>query len=152
MSSVSSLKGMISYNWVTDCCAHRVVTQLQLCFALKVEFLIAREEKGERIEKLQYEHFAVETNPKYHTSPLPVMSRDSGVLFSYIRQRVGWKQSQPPKTLHPLAFQSFLVTQTFTAVRSDRSSWILQIPHEEEKTPKNSYILCFWLPNWAWKV
>lgn len=104
-SSVSCLKGMISYNWVTDCCAHRVVTELQLCFALKVEFLIAREEKGERIEKLQYEHFAVETNPKCHTGPLPVMSRVSGVLFSYIRQRVGLEkeslgepasQSPPP--------------------------------------------------------
>lgn len=102
---------MISYNWVTDCCAHRVVTELQLCFALKVEFLIASKEKEERIEKLQYEHFAVETNPKYQAGPLPAMSRDSGVLFSYIRQRVGWKQkvweSQPPKAPHPLAFLSF---------------------------------------------
>lgn len=88
-----------------------MVTELQLCFALKVEFLIAREEKGERIEKLQYEHFAVETNPKYHAGPLPVVSRAFEVLFSYIRQRVGWTQkvweSQPPKVVHPLAFLSF---------------------------------------------
>lgn len=78
---------MISYNGVTDCCARRVVTEIQLCFALKVEFLIARKGKEEGIEKLQYEHFAVETNPKCHTGPLPT----PGILgfFSVISDK-GW--------------------------------------------------------------
>lgn len=43
MSPVSCLKGVISYKRVTDRCARRVVTKL--CFALKVELLIAGEEK-----------------------------------------------------------------------------------------------------------
>lgn len=51
---------MISYNCSTDRCAHRVLTEHRLYFALNVEFLIAGEEKGERIEKLQYENFAVD--------------------------------------------------------------------------------------------
>ncbi|CAN0156127.1 unnamed protein product, partial [Bubo scandiacus] len=65
----------------------RVVTEHRFCFALKVEFLIAVEEKIEKIEKLQYENFAVETNPKNHIDLLPVMSRASGVLFSFITLR-----------------------------------------------------------------
>lgn len=50
MFSVSSLKGMISYNWTTDHCACRVVTEHQLCFALKVEFLIAERKKKEELK------------------------------------------------------------------------------------------------------
>jgi len=42
-----------------------VVTEYQFCFALKVEFLIAEEEKEGRTEKLQYENLAVEPTPKY---------------------------------------------------------------------------------------
>lgn len=135
MSSASHLKGMISYNWVTDCYTHRVATELQLCFALKVEFLIAREEKGEGIEKLQYEHFALETSPKCHTGPLPVTSRVLG-LFSVIpykgcvgNRKLGRASLSKPSTLWLSWVFLEVVNQTFTAVRSDRSSWILQTPH-----------------------
>lgn len=47
-----------------------MVTEHQLCFALKAEFLLAEEEKEGRTEKLQDENFAVGTIPKYYAISL----------------------------------------------------------------------------------
>ncbi|KAJ7408746.1 hypothetical protein WISP_118802 [Willisornis vidua] len=68
-----SIRGQLKPHCMSPPRITRVVTELQLCFALKVEFLIDREEK--RVEKLQYEHFAVETNPEYHVPHTQLMSR-----------------------------------------------------------------------------